>query len=348
MSIFSKRPRRGVVICGAYGLENAGDDAVLTAILQDLRRLDKTLPITVMARKPASTAQRFGIAAVHPLNLFHWLSTMRRSTLFISGGGSLLQDVTSRRSLWYYLLTLALAKKMGCAVQLYGCGIGPLTREDSKARTAKILNSCADVITLRDEDSLELLRSLGVMKPRMLLASDPAIRLDAPPGEREHSFGIAVRPWPDFWARVPDFTAAARHVWETYKLPAVLICLAPEDHLAARSLCAALKTDNIPCSISMHPRRLGHMSLVLSMRLHGLIFAMRDGAPAAGVSYDPKVSAFCKEAGLPCMDLVDVTAVTLCSLVDKALHLDTEELSTAAEKLRQRERINARTAAEFI
>lgn len=348
MSIFSRKPRRGVVICGAYGLENAGDDAVLAAILQNLRRLDKALPITVMARKPASVARQFGVTAVHPLNLFRWLSAMRRSTLLISGGGSLLQDVTSRRSLWYYLGAIALAKKMGCSVQLYGCGIGPLLRERSKTRTAKVLNACADAITLRDEDSLHALKTLGVTAPRILLAADPAIRLDTPAGERERSFGIVVRPWPDFWAHVPDFAAAARHVWKRYRLPAVVICLSPEDRVAARSLCAALEAEDVPCSISLHPRRVGRMSLVLSMRLHGLVFALRDGAPAAGVSYDPKVSAFCREAGLPCMNLADTTAEGLCSLVDEALHLDAETLSVSAEKLRRREHVNSRTAAEFI
>lgn len=348
MSIFSHTARRGIVLCGAYGMENAGDDAILAAILQDMRRLEQDIPITVLARRPASVSRRFGVTAIHPLNIFRWFFALKRSVLFLSGGGSLLQDVTSRRSLWYYLSTIVLAKKAGCAVQLYGCGIGPLTRASSRTQTAKVLNTCADAITLRDEDSLETLKAMGVTEPRILLAADPALRLETPGGDRERKLGLILRSWPDFWARVPDIAAAARYAYERYKLPPVLICLSPEDRTAAGSVSKALEAEGIPCSISLHPRRVGRMTLVLSMRLHGLIFALRDGTPAAGVSYDPKVSAFCREAGLPCAELRDADSETLCRLIDKAILLDTETLSITAEKLRQREKANARTAAELL
>lgn len=348
MSIFSQKNRRGIVLCGAYGMDNAGDDAVLAAILQDMRRLEQDIPVTVLARRPASVSKHFGVSTVHPLNIFRWFFAMTRARLFLSGGGTLLQDVTSRRSLWYYLLTIALAKKAGCAVQLYGCGVGPFLRDSSREYTRKTLNSCADVITLRDEESMETLINLGVTEPRMLLAADPALRLATPPGERERKLGLVVRAWPDFWLRVPAFAAAARYAYERYKLPTVLICLAPEDRTAAGSVAKALDAEGIPCSISLHPRRVGRMALVLSMRLHGLIFALRDGAPAAGVSYDPKVFSFCREAGLPCTELKDADEQTLCRLIDEAILLDSETLSTTAEKLRQREKANARTAAEFL
>lgn len=348
MSIFSQNPRRGIVLCGAYGMDNAGDDAVLAAIVQDMRRLEKDIPITVLARRPASVSKRFGVSAIHPLNIFGWFFSMTHAQLFISGGGSLLQDMTSRRSLWYYLLTIILAKKAGCAVQLYGCGIGPLMRQTSRDQTANVLNTCVDAITLRDEDSLETLKALGVTAPRMLLAADPALRLETPAGERERKFGLILRSWPDFWARVPDFAAAARYAYERYRLPTVLICLSPEDRTAAGSVAKELASRGVPCSISLHPRRIGRMTLVLSMRLHGLIFALRDGAPAAGVSYDPKVSAFCRETDLPWTDLGSADRETLCRLIDEAILLDTETLSVTAEKLRQREKTNTRTAAEFL
>ena len=348
MSIFSPPPRRGIVLCGAYGMDNAGDDAVLAAILQDMRRLEQDIPVTVLARRPASVSRRFGVTAVHPLNIFRWFFAMTRARLFLSGGGTLLQDVTSRRSLWYYLLTITLAKKAGCAVQLYGCGAGPFLRDSSRVHTRKVLNARVDAITLRDEDSMETLKNLGVTEPRMLLAADPALRLETPTGDRERKLGFVVRPWPDFWPRVPAFAAAARYAYEQYKLSPVLICLAPEDRTAAGSVAKALEAEGVPCSISLHPRRVGRMALVLSMRLHGLIFALRDGTPAAGVSYDPKVSSFCREASLPCAELKDASGETLCRLIDEAIHLDAESLSTTAEKLRCREKVNARTAAEFL
>ena len=342
----AENARRGVVICGAYGMSNAGDDAVLAAITAALRRLDASLPITVMARRPKATAKRFGVTAVSPLRPIRWLFAMRRAAVFLSGGGTLLQDVTSRRSLWYYLAAIRLAKKCGCAVQLYGCGAGPLQYESSRRKTAKTLNACADAITARDADSLALLRALGVSRPRMTLSADPALSLPAPRGERERRFGVVLRPWPELWAHVPQLERAVRYAYEAYRLEPVFFCLAPGDRAAADAVRAGLS--DIPHTVSADAGRLGRMGLVLSMRLHGLVFALSGGAPAAGLSYDPKVDSFCREAGFPCLPLADAEDTALLRLLDDAAHLDTERLSAAAKTLRERERTNAAVTAELL
>lgn len=344
----SSRPGRGVVICGAYGLGNAGDDAVLSAIVSDLRRLDEDMPVTVLTRTPGADAARLGVRAVHPLWLPGWLRAIRRARLFISGGGSLLQDVTSRRSLSFYLFTLRAARRMGCAVQLYGCGVGPLDRPGSREKTARVLNACADAATLRDGESLALLQSMGVTVPRLLLAADPALSLPAPAGERERAAGFALRNWPGVYDILPDLADLAAYIYEAYRLPPVFFCLAPEDRKPARAMCAMLEDRGVPCSLSVDARRVGKMGLLISMRLHGLIFALRAGTPAAGLSYDPKVAAFCREADLPCLSLAESSEKTLRDLADDAMHLDGETLSAALDALRARERINSRTAAQLL
>lgn len=344
----SKAPRRGVVICGAYGLGNAGDDAVLTAIVGQLRRIDRDMPVTVLTRRPEADARRLGVSAVHPFRVLRWLPLLRRTRLFVSGGGSLLQDVTSRRSLAFYLYAIRQAKKRGCAVQLYGCGIGPLTDSRSRRRTAQVLNECADVITLRDSGSAALLRAIGVTEPPVLLAADPALALPAASGERERTVGFVLRDWPGFARREAAFAAAARHAYHKYRLAPVFLCLAPEDRRPARAVCSRLEAEGVPCSVRADPRRMGRMGLVVSMRLHGLIFALRDGTPAAGVSYDPKVTAFCREAVLPVLALGEASAEALTALIDEAVLLDGEDLSAAAAFLRRRERVNGRAAAQLL
>ena len=342
----SHKPRQGVVISGAYGMDNAGDDAVLSAMVAALRRLDRDMPITVIARQRKKTAQRFSVAAVGRFDVFGILKAMVRARLFISGGGTLLQNVTSRRSLWYYLAVIRLAKATGCAVQLYGCGVGPLRGEWARKTAAEYLNACADVITLRDGESMALLQKLGVDKPRLLLAADPALSIRPAVVERERGVGFVLRSWPGFWAHVPDFAQAARYAWERYKLPVVFICLGQGDRQAAQSVCTEL--GDVPATVTVDARRVGRMSLVVSMRLHGLIFALGAGCPAAGVSYDPKVGAFCREAGLPATDLEDVTGDGLCRLIDQAARLDGETLSATLRTLRERELVNARAAAELL
>ena len=340
--------RRGAVICGAYGMGNAGDEAVLAAITASLRRIEQDIPLTVIARGGKKTGRRAGIGGVGRLNVLGWLWVMGRAKLFILGGGSLLQDVTSRRSLWFYLWVMRVAKAMGCAVMLYGAGVGPVLREKERQRTAAWLNEYADVICVRDGDSLNTLRDWGVgdEKPRLLLAADPALGLRPAAGEREAKAGFVLRPWPGFWAHVPDFAAAARYVWEKYHLAPVFICLAPGDRQAVRSVCAEL--EDVPFTVSADPKRVGRMSVVLSMRLHGLVFALRDGVPAAGISYDPKVDAFCNEAGLPLVKLENVTEEALRELADFAMHMDGEHLSASARTLREREQVDLSAAAQLL
>lgn len=339
-------PRRGVVICGAYGMDNAGDDAALAAIVAALRRLDRDMPVTVIARHGKRTGSRAGVSGVGRLNAPGWLLAMGRARLFLLGSGSLLQDATSRRSLWYYLGLLRAAKAMECRTMLYAVGAGPIGREKERRRTAEYLNRFAEVITVRDEASRDTLADWGVTVPRILLGADPALSLPSPAGERERKAGIVLRSWPEFWNHVPELAQAARYIWETYKLPPVFLCMAPEDREAVRAVCARLK--GVPYTVSADARRVGRMSMVLAMRLHALVFALRDGVPAGGISYDPKVDAFCKDAGLPMVALEDVTAENLCELADWVMRMDGEHLSAAQRTLRAREQTNLSAAAELL
>ena len=62
------------------------------------------------------------------------------------------------------------------------------------------------------------------------------------------------------------------------------------------------------------------MQLIVSMRLHALIFASSVGAPLVAVSYDPKVTGFMAYLGQKhCMELADVTKDRLCALVTSAM-----------------------------
>ena len=336
--------RCGIVICGAYGLGNAGDEEVLRAAAAALGGTGR--PVTVLTRRPAETARLPGVEAVHPFRVLRWLRVLRRSELFVHGGGSLLQDVTSRRSLWFYRMTLEAARRCGCRVMLYGCGMGPLKKEKSRRETARTLNGCVDVITVRDAGSAEYLRTLGVTVPAVSVTADPALALPVPAQPGERSFGVALRDFPGFREAVPAFAAAVRRVSETYRLRPVFFCLGPGDREAARAVRALL--GDRPSAVSADPEALGRMSLVLSVRLHGLLFALRGGVPAAGISYDPKVEAFCRDAGYPVLDTGRLSEEALVSLLDRAMLLDAEALRVSCARLREREKGNLSAAQALL
>ena len=90
-----------IVISGYYGFANAGDEAMLAAMIEVLSDLEPNINITVISGNPADTRARHGVNAVYRLNYPEIIRALAKSDLLISGGGSLLQDVTSDRSLYY-------------------------------------------------------------------------------------------------------------------------------------------------------------------------------------------------------------------------------------------------------
>lgn len=364
-----KAPRDGVVICGAYGRGNAGDDAILEAILQEMRSIDPDMPVLVLSKDPKSTRLTYRIPAVSRMDIPAWRRAMRRSNLYINGGGSLIQDVTSRRSLWFYLHNIQSAKRCGCRVQMYGCGIGPVTRENHRKLAAKVLNQCVDVITLREPDSQAELRAMGVTKPEILLTADPALtlcratddetdsvllRAGIPPHGKYICF--ALRQWKGFEEKAPLFGAAAKYAYEVHGLTPVFAAV--EKHLDPAAAQLAARGLNVPHyflddagSAGTIIGALSRMEVVVSMRLHALIFAAGQGIPLAGVVYDPKVSSFLRYIGQENFtDLNALTEENLCAMIDQAVAktAQPEAQAAAVKRLQDLEHRNVDVAKRLL
>ena len=164
-----------VVVSGYYGYDNCGDEAVLLAMIICLRRVIPDIRITVLSGNPAMTRALYGVGAARRWNPFAVALRILTCGLFISGGGSLLQDVSSSRSLRYYLAVIRLAEILGKRVMIYSQGIGPLKSEKNRARVAKAMNRCHE-ITVRDERSAQLLREIGVTR-EVKVFCDPVMAL---------------------------------------------------------------------------------------------------------------------------------------------------------------------------
>lgn len=361
--------RDGVVICGAYGRGNAGDDAILEAILQEMRSIDPDMPALVLSKDPKGTRLAYRVPAVSRMDIFVWRRAMRHAKLYINGGGSLIQDVTSRRSLWFYLHNIQSAKRCGCKVQMYGCGIGPVTRDSHRKLAARVLNQCVDVITLREPDSQAELRAMGVTVPEILLTADPALtlrrasddetdsvmlRAGIPPRGRYICF--ALRQWKGFEDKAPLFGAAARYAYGTYGLTPVFTAV--EKHLDPAAAKLAARGLDVPHyflddagSAGTIIGALSRMEVVVSMRLHALIFAAGQGIPLCGVVYDPKVSAFLRYIGQDLFtDLDALTEETLRAMIDQAVARTARPGSQAAavERLQAIEQQNVEVARRLL
>ncbi len=368
-ALLNEGKRDGVIICGAYGMGNAGDDAILEAIIGEMRGISPFMPITALSRDPKGTRLRYGVESVHMFNYPAFRRVMKRTKLYLSGGGSLIQNVTSRRSLWYYLFTISSAKRLGNAVMMYGCGIGPIVDSRDEGRIRKTLNNCVDVITLREAYSLKELERLQISKPKMLVASDPALSIvpasqdrvdeelkkyDLDPKEGYVCF--SVRDWAEFPQKAAAFAQTADYAYESFGLMPVFILINyKEDMEATETVRALMKNPSKVISEPMSPALtmgvLSRMKTMVSMRLHGLIFAASQGIPLVGVSYDPKVTAFLASLGEErCIPFDEVEGGELSEMFSKAVLRfdDDESRRELIERLKAAEAINSQWAEKLL
>lgn len=359
--------RDGVLICGAYGKGNAGDDAILKAIVAQAREIDPHMPVCVMSRDPKKTAYEYGVNSIFTFHIGKMLRVMRRCAVYINGGGSLIQDVTSSRSLLFYLFTLLAAHRAGAGVIMYGCGIGPVNMPANRVRAAKVLNACVDVITLREDDSSTELEILGVTKPGIYLAADPALTLGAAaparvsaamqaqgvPEDREY-LALCVRNWPAFDLKAPVIAAAANYAYHRYGLETLLLPVEVPRDLEAGEL-IRMKLDHRPYSIS---RRfdpeitigiIARSRAMLAMRLHALVFAVQAEIPCAGIVYDRKVTGFMRYIHEDLyVDLNDADEETLKLFIDRMMAMSVSQRNENAARLRQLEKVNRRELKKLI
>ena len=120
---------RKILLSGYYGYNNAGDEAILKSIIQNIKSIDNTANITVLSDNIEFTKSKYGINAVKRFNVIHIIKSLLSCDILISGGGTLFQDKTSTRSLIYYTSIINLAKFFGKKVMIYANGIGPLKKK---------------------------------------------------------------------------------------------------------------------------------------------------------------------------------------------------------------------------
>ena len=173
--------RRGdVVISGYYGFSNAGDDALLSSIAEGLKDRG-ILRISALSKRGSSPAP--GVRAVSRFHFLRVMREIRRARLVISGGGSLLQDATSTKSLVYYTSVIRYAQRVGVPVMVYANGIGPITRRRNRQLAYRAVSG-ANFISVREEASREELISMGIGAERIHVSADPVYACVHPPRKR--------------------------------------------------------------------------------------------------------------------------------------------------------------------
>lgn len=361
-----------ILISGYIGFENCGDEAILMALLADLGRVVPDAAFTVLSRRPEQTSARYGVTSIDRFDLRQVVKAVRRADLVISGGGSLLQDATSSRSLYYYLMIIWLAKRANKPVVVYANGIGPIDRPANRRLTKRILDR-VDLITLRDAQSGEEIRRLGVVRPPVEVTADPAFNLAAAPAEsvlpllgrpesprglsesqRERPLvGISVRHWRGSETWGPALAAAADHLCETYGADIVFLPMQlPGDIEVSETVTGLMHHPAVVVRDRLLADRylalVGQLDFLIGMRLHALIFAARQHVPLLGLAYDPKITGVLDYISQPCAgDPATIDADRLIAAVDRVMEHRPETRARLAERTEELTRL-ARRNAELV
>lgn len=304
-----------LLIAGYHGFGNCGDEAILKAMTKNIRNMAKDVSITALSYRPEFTKTEYNIDSVDRFNFIGVLSAIRKSDIILSGGGTLLQDGTSTRSLLYYLAIIKFGKLFGKKVMLYANGIGPVNGSFNRKLVKRIVNT-VDIITLREKLSEADLRNIGVNKPDITVTADPAFGLDSVSDEealkllkkegltlkKKPWVGVSVRAWNKAYDGEDYVLKLAKACDEIIKTGKELVFIPmefPKDVEFSKKVASLMKQKPHILKNRYNPSQIlgiiGQMDVMLSMRLHALIFAAVKNVPMLGIIYDPKVEYYIKE-----------------------------------------------------
>lgn len=295
-----KNKKHKIIISGYYGYDNLGDEAILYSMIKNFKKNHPDLEIVVLSGNPEKTEKKYQVKAVDRFNLFKISKEILTSSAFISGGGGLFQDVTGLKTLKYYLGLVFLARLMLKPVMIYAQGIGPINTKTGKFLTNIILNN-VNLITVRDQNSKDILNKLNVKAPPILVTGDAAFSMDAPREEKKANktikVGISARPWSTGGNYTLILARFADLLIENYNASIYLLPFQRrQDFKICKDILSQMKGSARIVDGLEDPEEMlefiNGLDFLIAMRLHALIFAAICHVPFMGISYDPKVDSF--------------------------------------------------------
>lgn len=248
LSVYQRICMTKCVLCGYYGFENVGDTLLSKALTKKLaeRGYERVLLLS---------AKKLSLRAIH---------TLLCGYDFFLGGGNLLQDATSHRSLSFYLFCALRARY----VEIYG-GLGPLSCEGKKR--VRCLLEKTQLFHARTRKDAALAKALGA--PHVRLSSDTALSLSFPKKEKGEKILLSLRaPAPDEEAAALAFSLSLCRRFG--KERCFIFVMHPADRRFAKRVAALCSIPMFEGGVDRFLSMLAKCQAVISSRLHAGICAL--------------------------------------------------------------------------
>jgi polysaccharide pyruvyl transferase CsaB len=321
------------LLSGYYGFGNLGDEALLRIIVSELKARYPHGTIDVLSAEPSLTSHELGVEATQRWEQGAIRRAIDRADVLLSGGGGLLQNATSLKSLFYYAGIIRTASNAKKKTMIFAQSIGPL--DFWGKQTVRECCKGLSAATVRDERSRGLLAPLvsvpveRTADPVFLYEPpDPPVTLEAEGlgPESDPLVVVCVRKTAHWNDGVTALAAAVDRLAETH---GARVAFVPFGGLAdaEASTLVIRKCRSKPVLVPLEgldavAAAIARARLVIGVRLHALILAARFGVPFLAVPYDPKVLGLCEDVAYPLPALwtpgVRSDQAAVVSLVDDA------------------------------
>jgi len=303
-----------ILILGYYGFRNAGDEAMLNALVTSLKA--HSADIHVFSGDPEYTITLHKIPAIkRSLNfpemvkdLPRRIFALKNSDLLVIGGGSLFNDK------WHLLpfgaFEVLFSKIFNKKIVICGVDVGPYNSFISRSLARKIFQM-VDFITVRSKESADQLRKLKIKN--FSLSADLTFLSEE--GDKENGktlledndipvdnlVGVSLRLPHYFPKKINIITESLDLFIEETGANLLFI---PFQYHKDESICneAISKMRRKNCAYLWDKESsfqeikdiMSVLDFLIGMRLHSLIFSCLNKVPFFAISYHPKVKSFCE------------------------------------------------------
>ncbi len=295
---------KSCLLVGYFGFGNLGDDLIAEITADILNQNHHT--ISILRYQPMKIEKKIKMHGYPSRDLISIIKAIQSSDTIIFPGGSIFQDRTSLKSVFYYTLICVFSKLFRKKLILLGQGIGPLHSLTSKVLT-RLSYTLANMISVRDHSSYMIIKNWKLQSktkqvPDIVFSTQSASllqkQIDIPQVTSDLIFILRPIPQLNHQQNIQYFSSIIKHL-QTYKLSIKFVSFHKSydsDLYESVQKHLSLKIPiEYPASLDDIRALYKNASHIISTRLHGGILSLTHGIHPLLIHYDDKITALADE-----------------------------------------------------